>query len=455
MSFSTLIHLALVFLLCSVFPAQAKNYYLANSGNDQHSGNTIETAWKSLERASKQTFKPGDRLLMKGGEVFHGGLQFDSKDGGDGKKPFVIGSFGEGKAIIDAGDGTAIDLDNAGGVAIEKLVVRGSGYPKNQGDGIVFRNAKDATASTQAISVRHVEASGFAKRGQNGNGIFISGLWHDVQIEDCQTHHNRFNGIFVHGAVRLNILRCRAWKNAGDPEYLENFSGNGIFVAGSKDVLIEHCEAWRNGYLCANKGGGPVGIWAAGTDKVLIQYCHSHHNGTNGTNDGGGFDFDGGVTNGLMQYNYSHDNDGPGYLIYEWGDTGVRDIIVRYNVTANDGAKNGTAGFLISSAVPDKPVNGCRIEHNTIIARPQGNTRPVAIRMDGHIKNIELSNNIFITHGVPVMDATVKPDTVRFVSNKYVTLEGAEFKWNGTVYDTFEQWQKASGQELSVAPPAP
>lgn len=436
-------------------PAHATSYYLSNNGHDASAGNTRKAPWKSLERASQQTFKPGDRLLLQGGEVFVGGLRFDSKDGGDGKNPFVIGSFGDGKATIEAGDGTAIELDNAGGIAIENLIVRGSGYPKNQGDGILFRNAKDATASTQAINLRKVEASGFAGRGQHGNGIFLSGMWQDVQIEDCDAHGNRFNGIFVHGAKNLKVLRCRAWENPGDPNYHENFSGSGIFVAGSKDVLIDHCEAWRNGYLCPNKSGGPVGIWAAGADNVVIQYCHSHHNGTNGTNDGGGFDLDGGVTNGVMQYNYSHDNDGPGYLIYEWGDTGIRNVVMRHNVSVNDGAKNGTAGLLISSAVPDRPVNGCRVEYNTFVARPQGNTRPVAVRLDGHIQNIEISNNIFITEGVPVTDATVKPDTVRFASNKYIALGESTFKWNGATYTTFEQWQKATAQEAPVALSAP
>ena len=41
------------------------------------------------------------------------------------------------------------------------------------------------------------------------------------------------------------------------------------------------------------------------------QYCFSHDNKTSPEGlDGGGFDFDGGITNSLMQYNLAMNNEG-------------------------------------------------------------------------------------------------------------------------------------------------
>ena len=71
-------------------------------------------------------------------------------------------------------------------------------------------------------------------------------------------------------------------------------------------ATIEYCKAAENGWDMPRKGNGPVGIWCAcNADRVVIQHCISHHNKSPGL-DGGGFDFDGGVTNSVMQYNYSY-----------------------------------------------------------------------------------------------------------------------------------------------------
>ena len=110
---------------------------------------------------------------------------------------------------------------------------------------------------------------------------------------------------------------CLAENNPGDPTILTNHSGNGIVIGRVSKALIEYCEARYNGWDMPRKGNGPVGIWTWHADQVIIQFCVSHHNRSTGV-DGGGFDFDGGVTNSILQYNYSHDNHGSGYLICQY-----------------------------------------------------------------------------------------------------------------------------------------
>ena len=55
---------------------------------------------------------------------------------------------------------------------------------------------------------------------------------------------------------------------------------------------------------------------------IVIQYNESYGDKTAAGADGGGFDLDGGTQEeSVMQYNYSHDNDRPGFLLcqYPWG----------------------------------------------------------------------------------------------------------------------------------------
>ena len=58
-----------------------------------------------------------------------------------------------------------------------------------------------------------------------------------------------------------------------------------------------------------------------------------------------------------MQYNYSHDNDGPGYLLLH-SSAGARragNNIVRYNISQNDARKNDYGAIYWSAARVNNP----------------------------------------------------------------------------------------------------
>jgi hypothetical protein len=82
-----------------------------------------------------------------------------------------------------------------------------------------------------------------------------------------------------------------------------------------------------------------------------------------GSCDRGAYDLDGGCTNCVIQYNYSHDNDGPAWLLYEeespWGNNTVRyNISINDNLTANDG------GGVLALSFNSGPA---KVYNNTII----------------------------------------------------------------------------------------
>src|SRR6185503_1540626 len=88
--------------------------------------------------------------------------------------------------------------------------------------------------------------------------------------------------------------------------------GNGIVVSNIDGGLIERSVAYGNG-LRNTTLRGPFGIWVWRSNRITVQHNESYGNrAIDGSTEGGGFDLDGGVTNSVAQYNYSHDNDGPG-----------------------------------------------------------------------------------------------------------------------------------------------
>ncbi|MCR4575193.1 MAG: right-handed parallel beta-helix repeat-containing protein [Lentisphaeria bacterium] len=80
--------------------ASAAIYYVdAEHGDDKAAGTTPPTAWRSIARVNAQSFKPGDSILFKRGNVFRGGtLQLASGEPG---KPVTYSAYGDGhKPII-------------------------------------------------------------------------------------------------------------------------------------------------------------------------------------------------------------------------------------------------------------------------------------------------------------------------------------------------------------------
>src|SRR5262245_61779431 len=76
--------------------ASAATYYLdSKSGDDARDGNAPEAAWRSLERANRETFQPGDRLLLCAGSQLNG-VTFEPHGSGSEGKPIVVDQYGEG-----------------------------------------------------------------------------------------------------------------------------------------------------------------------------------------------------------------------------------------------------------------------------------------------------------------------------------------------------------------------
>src|SRR5581483_11036153 len=302
--------------------AVGRDYFVSDRGNDGNAG-TRSMPWRTVGKASLTPLEPGDRVLFRGGRTFRGNL-FVRARRESGIQPIVIGTYENGRAIIHAGDSTAISILDTGGVIVRNLILRGSGAKSNVGTGLEILNTACVDSKLPDVTVENLEASGFRwagiyvggplREGQRCGSAGQAGFRH-IRIIRCVTHHNIYYGIHVGGRwdpkprsyanQDLVIADSIAHHNEGDPHNFKFHSGSGILVEDTAGAIIERCTAYANGARCASRSGGPVGIWAHNATRVMIRYCVSYRNRTGGAADGGGFDFDGGVSNSVMQRNRS------------------------------------------------------------------------------------------------------------------------------------------------------
>ena len=426
-----------------IFPSQqsigqrSRSYYVSTSGNDINDG-TKNKPFQTIQKINTLYLNAGDTVFFKPGETFNSSSFIISSTSGTKKKPVVITSYGNDHATINAKDSLGIQIFNCAYIKLQHISLIGSGRKSgNIKDGVSINNCKQVT-------INDLDVSGFQKSGLL---IYAS---QNVEVKNVSVHDNGAAGITVEGPYQkressnIQILYCRAENNPGDPTKLDNHSGNGIVVGNCKKVLIDHCTATNNGWDMPRIGNGPVGIWAYESDSVIIQHCLSYKNKTSkGGADGGGFDFDGGVTNSIIQYCFSYDNQGSGLCIFQyWGASAWHDNIYRYNISENDGTvSDSQAGLYIwNSSNDEKQFYNCKVYGNIIY-----NSKVAAISFaeTSKSKGFHFYNNIFVGKDSLIKGHDYMYD-VTFEENDWWSLDS---KFNiGDIKD-LKTWAGKTGKE--------
>ncbi len=459
---SGLLGLALMVFSSNAFAAN--DYYFSVSDGHDISGNgSLANPWASISKLNSLTLNAGDTVRLKGGDTFSGNIYLDPLDTGTNASgalvsPISLTSYAAGRATISASNSFGLYAYNNGGINISNLNFVGSGVAANgtttnTSDGIAFYTDKAGGIKQNHIYIDNVEVSGFGGKGISIGGFNGTTAYNDVRVADTSTHDNLKAGLITYaqnwGAnTNVTVSGVAAWNNFGDPASAGN-TGSGIVLGNVNGATIERSVAHNNGQN-NNPTEGPVGIWTYDSNNVSIQFNESYANRTN-NGDGGGFDLDQNVTNSVMQYNYSHDNAGAGYLLYD-GDGTTRfnsGNVVRYNISQNDGRRGDTAvgGINIGGNVKNLDVY-----QNTIfitktssgaivpainIAKYGAATSPTAIR---------ILNNIFYTDngGRLVLKNSNVTGVITFLNNDYYSADGAfNVSWNGTTYTTLAAWLAA------------
>ena len=413
-----------------------KNYFFSAAGDDLAEG-SIQHPFATLQKLNSLHLQPGDSVCLKGGEVFKGTMVIDSGSAGTSAQPITVTSYGSGRAIIQAGNASAVFVYKCKYLDVSNLRCEGAGRKNgNIKDGLIISHCAN-------IKARDIEVEGFQKSG------FLVDNSSLTSLTNIHAHENGSAGILVSGTNNkadcrdIYIGNCLAENNPGDPTNLTNHSGNGILAGFCSNVLIEYCTATNNGWDMPRIGNGPVGIWCYEADRVTIQHCLSYRNKTSvGGADGGGFDLDGGVTNSVIQYCLSYENQGAGYCLFQYLYASPwHDNVVRYNISENDGSVSdaGAGLYVWNSSRDEKQFYNSVCYNNTIY-----NKKGAAISYSELSKRTQFRfyNNIFA--GRDTLIKGIKGNDV-FLANDWWSLTQ---RFNIEGMRNFVMWARQGKQEM-------
>ncbi|MCJ7693449.1 MAG: hypothetical protein MUO22_08555 [Sedimentisphaerales bacterium] len=448
----------ILFVLAAVAPAT--DYYVSSTGSDSNPGTSPEQAWETIDKVNTSTFAPGDSISFEGGQAFDGSIYLDASDAGTAASPVVISSYGTGRATIYPTDANGFYAYNCAGLDITDLVFVGPGQADANGNyGLFFENDLDNNVKLEHLYLDNLDISGYYERGIFifGSNVSNSGF-KDVTITNCEVHDCGDIGINSGGPYpatgyahqNFYVADCVVYDISGIEDRLSH-TGSGMVIAHVDGAVIEFCEAYNTGWHNAGDGGGPLGIWGWECNNLVIQYCEAHHN-LSQAGDGGGFDLDGGAQNSIMQYNYSHDNYGCGYLICQFGGASAYiNNTCRYNISENDGTGGMAGVFYWTGSAGDEGMSNIHLYNNTIYNGPNSLGSAIAV-MSEDMTGCYIRNNIFVTTGgkavVEVLGKST--DKVTFQGNCYWS-SGDDFLviWGqNKTYTSLDAWRTATGQEM-------
>jgi hypothetical protein len=340
---------AILFMTFFVLPpatggiAVATPYYFdAVNGSDAAAGTSPAAAWKTLAKFNATTFQPGDTVRLRAGSVWSG-VALQAKGSGTNGHPIVVDSFGsatppampriDGAGVTDAVFLSGVDYWEVNHLEVTNTWAVRPGNVRISG---IRLNSTGATRHHLQVNSCYVhDVNGNLTKGNyEGCGIYWDGgAFDSLIIQNCHLVNTDRDGICQNSSSRSTNGIIRG-------NLLENIGGDCIKFWGTNHGLIEH-NVVNGGHLRATDPA--AGIWPFSSDSCTIQF--NEVTGMIGCNDGFAYDVDYGTKGTVMQYNYSHNNQG-GFMLMCSPGGGVTDsctrYIIRYNVSQNDGISRST-----------------------------------------------------------------------------------------------------------------
>jgi parallel beta-helix repeat protein len=421
--------------LLGAAPAFALNttYYVdATGGADSNAGTSQAAPWKTLAKVNATTFSQGDKILLRAGQQWV--EQLKPKGSGVSGNPITIGAYGDGpRPIVDGRNvpytpaaAAAVLLHNVSYWTVTGLEVVNDTGTNNVGtvsargqnrSGIMVYNTSGATKSGIVIRDNYVHSvngcfecaganaqtnGGIAVVADTMNGLSNgSSSYNGVQILDNIVERVGRTGIVFNdhstGLLFYLVVEGALSKNvtiAGNR--LKDIEGDGIILAGSVNNLIERNRIDTAGLVtvAGSTQPGTVGMFIAKTINSVMQF-----NEVSGVRfnvvDGQAYDVDLLTSNSIVQYNYSHDNEG-GMILLMGGLFSGTNATIRYNLSVNDAfVTNGV--FTLSSGL----MSGAKIYNNTAFIAPGLTSKPIdqsGWSGDNH-NPWTFRNNVIVNHG--------------------------------------------------------
>lgn len=395
------------------------------TGNDANDGLTPTTAWKTLDRASSESYGAGDRLLLCKGRLYKGTLRL--KASGKQNSPMIVSSYdakvgADTLPVIDgAGYLAPIQLIDGRHVVISNLELTADGGQVLEEEalearyGVLIRaqtSGKYAGLQLKNLNIHNIFATqSIDKDGQNptsnmGLGIAVfmddpKALIEDVVIEGCNIRRTGHTGIRIFGSRdregtggNVYLKNVKILNN-----YLKEIGGPGMVPGIVQNLHVKGNVTDDTGSSVDprmhNRGSG---IWPWTCNDVLIE--HNKFMNAFGKHDSHGAHIDYNCNNVVVQYNLSINNHGG--FVEILGNN--RNCSYRYNISINDGwriegtlgakAEGNTlwtSGYTGSNSPRIGPINSY-IYNNTVYVRSNQSTNfSIVSNTDG----IFIANNIF------------------------------------------------------------
>ena len=159
--------------------------------------------------------------------------------------------------------------------------------------------------------------------------------------------------------------------------------------------------------------------------------------------DGQAFDADLEARDTVVQYNYSHDNEGGFMLIYG----SSSDAIVRFNISRNDGIKGG---HIFDFPIWTEP-RGSGVFHNNTIYLPRGNNAVIA---DEAKETALFYNNIFYNEDGGALLTLDKHNKPHFDHNCFYGYNESDVDLDEHAIDANPQFIAATGDTNGIPGPS-
>lgn len=410
-------------------------YFNSETGNDQNSGVSIDSPWKSLSKIDSLDLQPGDRILLAKGQEFQDPIIIKNVAGAD-DAPILISTYDDRTNdrsdfafIKTQGHLNAVLVQNSSFVKIENLSISAGPIPgeviTERGNNImrigvkidvsefgVFENIKLKNLEIKDIFYENPGIDRGSSEVKTANGTQSYGwgirvfnersgsLLRNIVIDSVHVENVSHTGIKFtspkygddFGIKQIQVSNSRVYKTGGP----------GIQMSGVYDGHIFGNKVDRSGsFDDSRKWGRGSGLWTWSTSNVLIE--HNSFTNANGPGDSAGAHIDFNCSNIILQYNFSANNAG-----------GFCEILgnnyncsYRYNISVNDGhrvkGENGAFQegkvFWLSGYNGNKPRSGpfnSYFYNNTIYVTESIQAK---IAIDRMSDGILISNNIFHIEG--------------------------------------------------------
>ncbi len=408
------------------FSSNATNYYInAESGRDTNKGTSAKQAFQSVAPVNLINLKPGDSILFASGQQFVGMLAIKNSRGTT-KQPIVVAGYSynskKERPIIDAGDQlNALLIQNSSHIVIKGIEFTGlSPYPKLDSTnksamkcGILVELTKEESQENIVLTDLNVHDIYFNQPGfkrsaaetKSANGTqsygwgirFINNTKQaklsNIKVLKTTISNVSHTGLKAtatkNGIVQLEIAHC-AVSNTGGP---------GMQFSGVNNAHIHHNTINHSGSTADSRNWGRgSGLWTWSCSNFLIE--HNRFENANGPGDSAGVHIDYNCNDIIIQYNVSANNAG-----------GFCEILgnnyncaYRYNISINDGYRTkGVNGafqegktFWLSGYVGDQkknagPYNSYFYNNTIYVAK---NITP-KIAASSSSDGVLIANNIF------------------------------------------------------------